>query len=99
MKILIQFVKMADSTAMTQYVENKLEKLANKYDWIIQAQVYFKLEYSPSKKGKVCEIELSVPGPRIFAASDEHNYETAVKETISDLQKQLEKRKATLIHH
>ena len=99
MKILIQFVKMSDSTSMAHYVEKKLGKLAKKYDWIIKAQVYFKLEYNPSKKGKICEIELSVPGPRIFATSDESDYETAVKETIRDLQKQLEKRKATLTHH
>lgn len=99
MKISIQFVKMDTSTAMTHYVEKKLEKLAKKYDWIIQAQVFFKLEYNPSKKGKICEIELSVPGPRIFAASDEDNYEKAVKETIRDLQKQLKKRKATIIQH
>ena len=99
MKISIQFIKMDDSTSMSHYVTEKLEKLAKKYDWIIQAQVYFKLEYNPSKKGKICEIELSVPGPRIFAASDEHNYETAVKDTIRDLQTQLKKRKATIIHH
>jgi len=99
MQILIQFVKMSDSTSMTHYVKQKLEKLAKKYDWIILAQVYFKLEYNPSKKGKICEIELSVPGSRIFAISDERNYEMAVKETIQDLQKQLEKRKAKIIHH
>ena len=99
MKISIQFVKMSDSTAMTHYVEKKLEKLAKKYDWIIHAQVFLKLEYNPSKKGKICEIELSVPGPRIYAASDENNYETAVKETIRDLQTQLKKRKAILTHH
>ena len=99
MQISIQFVKMSESTSMRHYLEKKLEKLAKKYDWIIHARVYFKLEYNPSQKGKICEIELSVPGPRIFATSDERNYEMAVKETIQDLQKQLEKRKSNFIHH
>ena len=46
--------------------------------------------------GKICEMELSLAGPRIFASSNEKNYELAVKHTISDLDKQLKKRKAVL---
>ena len=42
---------------------------------------------------KICEMELSLPGPKIFASSKEKNFEMAVKETISDIQKQLKKRK------
>ncbi len=38
-------------------------------------------------------MELSLPGPRIFAASNQDNYEDAVKNTIKDLEKQLKKRK------
>jgi len=41
-------------------------------------------------------MELSMTGPRIFASSNEENYELAVKNTIKDLEKQLEKRKKTL---
>ena len=45
--------------------------------------------------GKSCNIELSLPGPRIYATSNESTYEAAVNETIRDLQKQLKKRKDT----
>ena len=38
-------------------------------------------------------MELSLPGPKIFASSTEKNFELAVKQTISDLEKQLKKRK------
>lgn len=96
MTISIQFLKMATSETMSAYVTKMLGKLAKKYNWIINADVYFKLENDPSGKKIVCEIELSVPGPRIFAASQEKNYEMAVKNTISDLVKQLKKRKAIL---
>ena len=41
-------------------------------------------------------MELSLAGPRIFASSNEKNYELAVKQTISDLEKQLKKRKGVL---
>ena len=96
MTISIQFLKMPTSETMSAYVTKMLEKLAKKYNWVINADVYFKLENDPAGKKNVCEIELSVPGPRIFAASQEKNYEMAVKNTISDLVKQLKKRKAIL---
>lgn len=88
----IQFVKMPTSEALTQYTTEKLQKLAEKYDWVIHTDVFFKLENNATQD-KICEMELSLPGPKIFASSKEKNFEMAVKHTISDLQKQLKKRK------
>ncbi|MDX1462271.1 MAG: ribosome-associated translation inhibitor RaiA [Marinirhabdus sp.] len=94
MTIHIQFVKMKTSESMSSYVTQKLQKLAKKYHWLIRAEVFFKLENDPTEKGHICEMELSLPGPKIFAVSNEKNFEMAVKEAISDLDKQLKKRKA-----
>ena len=99
MIINIQYVNMATSEAMNTYVTDKLEKLGKKYDWVISAQVHFEALKDPKGKGKVCKMELSLPGPRIFANSDEANYESAVKETIKDLEKQLKKRKHQFSSH
>ena len=84
---------MATSEAMSAYVESKLGNLANKFEWLINAEVHFEVEHDPKGKGKICKIELSAPGPRIFATSNEETYENAVKKTIKDLEKQLKKRK------
>ena len=93
MKINIQFVNMSTSDAMQAYTTNKVEKLATKYPDIIHADVFLKIENDPKGNGNICEIELSLSGPRVFASSNEKNYELAVKNTISDLEKQLKKRK------
>ena len=93
MTINIQYVHMETSEAMNTYVQEKLEKLGNKFDLIIAAEVHFEIEHNDNTKGKICKIELSLPGPRIFATSNEGNYEDAVKHTIKDLEKQLKKRK------
>ncbi len=93
MTINIQYVQIATSEAMNEYVTNKLKKLNIKYEWIIKADVYFKNEINSKTKGKICKMELSLPGPRIFATSNEKNYELAVTNTIRDLQIQLKKRK------
>ena len=99
MTINIQYVKMPTSEAMNDYVEKKLQKLAEKYDWLIRADVSFKMENNVYGKGNICEMELSLPGPKIFATSKETTFEAAAKETISDLEKQLKKRKAKFTTH
>mgnify|MGYP000335747870 FL=1 len=93
MKINIQFVNMQISEAMQAYTTKKVEKLSAKYPDIIHADVFLKTENDPKGTGTICEIELSLSGPRIFASSNEKNYELAIKNTISDLEKQLKKRK------
>ena len=99
MTIDIQYVQMPTSESMNTFVTQKLNKLAKKYDWVIRAQVHFKLENDHTKKGNVCEIELSAPGPRLFAKSNEEHFEKAAICTIKDLEKQLKKRKELFLKH
>ena len=94
MKMNIQFVNMSTSETMEAYTVNKLDSLVKKFDKIIKANVSFKKEKDSKDKGVICEIELSAPGPRLFASSNEKNYELAVKNTLKDLEVQLKKRNA-----
>ncbi|GAA3787068.1 hypothetical protein GCM10022271_19520 [Corallibacter vietnamensis] len=95
MTVKIRYVNMDSSDALSQYTNDKLEKLADKYEWLINCDVAFKIDNNQKEQGKICNMELSLPGPRIFATSNEKNFEMAVKETINDLDKQLKKRKHT----
>lgn len=93
MTINIQYQQMPTSESLSEIVTRKLKKLAHKYEFLIRADVTFKLESDPTGNGKVCDIEISAPGPRIFAKSTENNFEKAAAETIHDLERQLRKRK------
>ncbi len=93
MEITIQFVKMPTSEHMEAFAIKKLKKLAKKYDRIIKADVFYKLEKDPKGKGKICDIQLSLPGPRVHASSNKEGFEFATDETIRDLEKQLKRRK------
>ncbi len=99
MEINIQFVKMPTSEHMETFVLKELEKLDKKYERIIKTDVFFKLEKDPKGKGKICDIQLSLPGPRIFASSNKESFEAATDETIRDLKKQLKKRKSEMKPH
>lgn len=89
----IQFVKMPTSPTMVQYTLDKLQKLAGKYPWIIRINIFFKKENRVADEACLCEMDVSLPGPKLFAKSNEKNFEMAVKETIADLEDQLKKRK------
>ena len=95
----IQYVQMPASESMDAMVNQKLEKLAKKYAWLIRAQVYFKMENDPSGNGKICEIELSAPGPRIFAKSNTDGFEKSLNQTLHELDGQLRKKKTIMNKH
>ncbi|SFZ92077.1 putative sigma-54 modulation protein [Flaviramulus basaltis] len=93
MTVNIQYVDVDVSETLSAFTKEKLEKLFNRYEFLINAVVYFKQDENHHEAGKICNIELSLPGPRIFATSNERNFEVSVRETISDLERQLKKRK------
>ena len=89
----IQFVKMQTSPTMVEYTLGKLQRLSDKYPWVIRVNIFFKKENRMAEEACVCEMDVSLPGPKIFAKSNEKNFEMAVKETLSDVEDQLKKRK------
>lgn len=68
MTINIQYVKMPFSESMTEYMITKLNKLGERYQWIVNAKVFFTRENGPAGDAKICKIEISMPAPNIFAS-------------------------------
>jgi putative sigma-54 modulation protein len=99
MTINFRYVNVDVSQTLNAFTEEKLAKLFNRYEFLIGATVRFKQDENNHTKGKICDIELSLPGPRIFATSDEAKYEVAVRQTIKDLETQLKKRKEVFNTH
>ncbi|GGD28218.1 HPF/RaiA family ribosome-associated protein [Hyunsoonleella pacifica] len=99
MTVNFQYVGVDVSATLSAFTEEKLGKLFNKYEFLISAMVYFKQDEKDHDAGKICNIELSLPGPRIYATSNEHNFEVSVRETINDLDRQLKKRKQVFKTH
>lgn len=99
MKTNIQFLHSANNGKLADFIQKKMKPLMEKYDWLIKANVVIKNEKDQTFKGKICEIEISAPGPRIFASSNNESHEAAVVDTISVLERQLQKRKAKFNAH
>ena len=100
MESTIQFVHAKQNKYVANLILDKLSELSHKFEWLIRAEVFLKEERDTHYgKGKICEIELSLPGPRIFASSNEESFEAAAAETIEELEVQLKKRKFKLYQH
>jgi len=99
MTVNFQYVNTDVSPTLSSFTEEKLQKLSEKFEFLISAQVYIKHDDKDHEAGKICNMELSLPGPRIYATSNERTYEQAVNETISDLKRQLKKRKEVFKTH
>ncbi|MGW9685202.1 HPF/RaiA family ribosome-associated protein [Flagellimonas sp. 2504JD1-5] len=99
MEVNIQYQKMKTSESLSNLLLKKLDRVGKKYNWLIKANVLFKIENDKAGEDKVCEIELSAPGPRLFAKSKSNDFEKSMAETVDELKKQLEKRQGMFATH
>ena len=94
MQIIYEYDDVVQSDRLEELAREKLENLVKKYDMIIRADVFFKEENTTSDNtGKICNIRLSVPGPRLFAEASHEDYVSSILESVGDLERQLRKRK------
>ncbi|MFS4467263.1 ribosome hibernation-promoting factor, HPF/YfiA family [Maribacter sp. 2210JD10-5] len=94
MEIVYEYHDVTRSERLEKLSEEKLLRLKEKYDMVIRADVFFKQENTSSDRtGMICNIRLSLPGPRLFAEASHDTFDSALLESVNDLEKQLRKRK------
>lgn len=97
MQTNIQFVNTETQAELHNFTIDKMDQLAERYDWIVRGDVFFKEEKDTTQgRGKICEIRLSVPGPRLFAESDKESFHAALAETLKEIERQLKKHKSKM---
>jgi putative sigma-54 modulation protein len=81
---------------LIEFIQNRVDKLANYYDKIIDGEVILKVENSNSTENKVAEIKLLVPGNDIFAKKQSKSFEEATDNAVEALRRQLKRHKEKL---
>lgn len=99
MEAIFEFVNVDKNSNLEAFTQKKLNKLENKYNWIVRANVYLKKDENQKPNGYITEIRLSAPGPEIFAQSNENSFEASIAATTSDLERQCSKRKSKMSTH
>lgn len=99
MNIEIEFVKIDTSETLVQFVNDKMKNLSKKFPWVVKYLVFFEKENTTIGENKICKIQAVSPKIDPFSKSINDNYEGAFKEALSELEKQLEKRKEVVNKH
>lgn len=100
MNINFEYHEVAASPRLEAFVAEKLNKLENKYDSIVGADVYFKKENSSNPEiGKIVSVRLAMPGATIFSETSLGSFEASVAKVMTELGSQLQKRKEKLNSH
>jgi len=96
MRVYTESVQFKADQKLLQFIEQKLQKMEQYFDQIIEARVVLKLENSGQVRDKIAEVRLNVAGDILIAKAKSKNFETSIHQTIGTLKRQLRKYKSKL---
>jgi putative sigma-54 modulation protein len=96
MNITIQSVHFDASDRLEEFIHQKVGKLDQFFDDIINAEVTLRLDKAETSENKFAEVELDIPGSKAFAKKQSKTFEESVDAACEALRKQLIKRKEKL---
>jgi putative sigma-54 modulation protein len=93
MQVNVQSIHFDADVKLVEFVEQKVNKLDQFYDQLIEGDVYLRLDKSDVKENKVAEIKISMPGRELFARKQCKSFEEAADGAVEALRKQIRKHK------
>jgi putative sigma-54 modulation protein len=93
MNIQIHSVRFDADQKLIDFVNQKLEKLTQFGEDIVNAEVYLRLDKDQERENKISEIKVELPGGPLFARKQSKTFEEATDEALDALKKQITKHK------
>jgi putative sigma-54 modulation protein len=93
MNIQIHSVRFDADKKLIDFVQQKLDKLTQFEDDIVNAEVFLRLDKDQDRENKISEIKLELPGGPLFAKKQSKTFEEATDDVIEALKKQITKHK------
>lgn len=78
------------------YIEEKLAKLSQIFDRIIDCSITLRLENTGQVRDKVAEVKIHVPGAVLVASEHQRTFEAAIDLLVDNLRRQLKRYKQRL---
>ena len=91
MNVQIHSVRFDADKKLIDFVHQKLDKLSQVGDGIVNAEVYLRLDNDQERKNKISEIKLDLRGRPLFASKQCKTFEEATDQAINALKKQITK--------
>ena len=93
MNIQIHSVRFDADKKLIDFVHQKLEKLTQFDEDIVNAEVYLRLDKDQERENKISEIKLELPGGPLFAKKQSKTFEEATDEAMDAIKVQITKHK------
>jgi putative sigma-54 modulation protein len=90
MKLQVHSIHFDADIKLINFIQKKLNKLETFYDRMVDGEVFLRLN-NEGIENKTVEIELRVPGSRLFAAEKARSFEAATGLATDALRVQLKK--------
>jgi putative sigma-54 modulation protein len=96
MKVKVQSIHFDADQKLLEFVEEKVDKLSQYYEDIINTEVFLRLDKAEEKANKITEIKINTPGKTHFAREQCKTFEEATDSAVDSLRKQITKHKEKL---
>ncbi|MCX6327894.1 MAG: ribosome-associated translation inhibitor RaiA [Bacteroidia bacterium] len=93
MNVQIHSVRFDADKKLIDFVHQKLGKLTQYGEDIVNAEVYLRLDKDQEHENKISEIKLDLSGGPLFARKQSKSFEEATDDAVSALKKQITKHK------
>ena len=93
MKMKVQSIHFDADIKLLNFIEEKVDKLTNFYENIIDSEVYLRLDKSDEKDNKITEIKINTPGKTLFAREKCRTFEEATDSAVESLRRQITRHK------
>jgi putative sigma-54 modulation protein len=93
MNILIHSLRFDADKKLIDFVHQKLSKLKQFDEDIVNAEVYLRLDKDQERENKISEIRLDLSGGPLFAKKQSKTFEEATDDAIDALKKQITRHK------
>lgn len=97
MHIKIQSSGFTINQELTDFINERVEKLFRYYGEIISYEVALRLDNSGAKENKLCEIRVAIPGNDLRASALCKTFEEAVLNVVEIIQGQIKRKKTKII--
>lgn len=93
MNVQIHSVRFDADKKLISFIHQKLEKLTQLGEEIVNAEVYLRLDKDQERENKISEIKLDLPGGPLFSKKQSKTFEESTDDAVDALKKQITKYK------
>lgn len=100
MKLQMHSIHFEAERQLTDFIQQKVDKLETFYDRVVEGEVFLKHNNNDGNDTKTVEIKLFVPGTTLFSKENAPSFEAAADAAVEAMRRQLKKfKEKQLAHH